>query len=269
MLSCIKEPKAATAFDRATSLQVRSGGGHCAELDPAWGSLVGIHGGYQVAIAAMAASDLEPERPIRTLTTSFLRPGQAGVIDIHTATVRRGRSLTTLAIDIRQDGALLNTTRVTLAERRDGPAWHLPAPVTMRPRSECVPIEPPPMVNHFAHAEGLLDPDHIPFTHGERAVVRGYFRPLEGRAVDAAWLAMAVDWFPPAAFVRIDPPAGGISVDLTTHIHHVPGRLGDDEWLTAEFESAISVDGMALERGWIAGPDGTVVAESFHTRWIG
>ena len=258
-----------TAFDASTAVEDHGKGRYTAELDPHWGSLVGIHGGYQVAIATNAAARFQPGRPVRTVTTSFLRPGQPGPVDIEVGSVRHGRSLTTLSVDMRQGDVLLNTTRVTLADARSGPSWVTARPTTIRPIAECVPIQPPPGVSHFDHATAMIDPDFIPFTHGERALVQGYIRPLESRPIDVAWLAMAVDWFPPPAFVRIDPPAGGISIDLTTHIHATLPPLGAEEWLTGAFEAAISSDGMALERGWIAAPDGAVIAETFHTRWMG
>lgn len=273
MLSCITQ---SSAFDVSTSVSATDAtdasgveGRFTAQLDPLWGSLIGIHGGYQVAIATKAAMQMQPGRPVRTITTSFLRPGQPGPVRIDVDVVRQGRSLTTLSVAMVQGDLLLNTTRITMADHRDGPTWRSAAPAAIRPIAECVPIESPPMVNHFVHAEAFLDPEFTPFTHGDRALVRGYVRPLEGRPIDVAWLAMAVDWFPPPAFVRIDPPAGGISVDLTTHIHDTLPPLAPGEWLTAAFETASSTDGMALERGWIAGPDGNLIAESFHTRWTG
>jgi len=97
-------------------------------------------------------------------------------------------------------------------------------------------------------------------------MVRGYLRPLEGDRVDSAWLAMATDWFPPPAFVRLEPPTGGVSVDLTTHVHRPEVTLADDEWLVGRFEVETSSAGLAVERGVIATTDGTLVAESFQTR---
>jgi acyl-CoA thioesterase len=91
-------------------------------------------------------------------------------------------------------------------------------------------------------------------------------RPLEPRPVDAAWLAMASDWFPPPAFVRLDPPTGGVSIDLTTHIHRTDVVLGEGGWLTGSFEIETSGAGLAVEHGRIARGDGILVAESFQTR---
>ncbi|HVF74746.1 MAG TPA: hypothetical protein VM938_06830, partial [Acidimicrobiales bacterium] len=110
------------------------------------------------------------------------------------------------------------------------------------------------------------DPRCLPFSGGDRARIQGYIRPLESRTVDAAWLAMATDWFPPPAFLRIEPPTGGVSIDLTTHIHQPRVVLDDGDWLTGVFEIATSSAGLATEHGRIARRDGTLIAESFQTR---
>ena len=93
-------------------------------------------------------------------------------------------------------------------------------------------------------------------------------RPNESNRIDAAWLAMIGDWFPPSPFRRFDPPVGGVSIDYTIHIHRTI-ELGDDEWLEGVFETANSVDGLALEHGVLATADGVAIAETFHTRWTG
>jgi hypothetical protein len=77
---------------------------------------------------------------------------------------------------------------------------------------------------------------------------------------------MACDWLPPPALVRLPPPAGTVSVDLITHIHRTLPTT--DGWLTASFEIDAASGGLAVEHGRIASPDGLLLAESFHTRWL-
>ena len=91
-------------------------------------------------------------------------------------------------------------------------------------------------------------------------------RPLEARPLDAAWLVMAADCFPPPAFVRTEAPIGGMSIDMTVHVHRSGFRLPDDGWLVGSFEIDDSAGGLAVEHGRITLTDGTVVAESFQTR---
>ena len=116
-------------------------------------------------------------------------------------------------------------SQVTAADAVESTEWETVGELGLPAFEDCVPITPPPGVGHFDHGVALLDPTDLPFSHGPRARVAGYMRPIESRAIDAAWLAMALDWFPPASFSRIDPPAGGISVSYTVHVHRTMDEL--------------------------------------------
>jgi len=258
--------EAVSDFDRTTALQPTSRPGEfAAELDAGWSSLVGIHGGYMCALAVRGAEALAVDRKVRTLTTSFLRTGAVGPATLVVREVRRGRSMSTMIADLVQDDRVLLTSRLTLLQRRAGIEWSTPLDLGLPPRQDCVRMDEG-RVSHFQRADGLLDPASLPFSGGDRAMVRGDLRPLDGDRVDSAWLAMATDWFPPPAFVRLEPPTGGVSIDLTTHIHRPEVTLGHDEWLVGSFKVETSSAGLAVERGVLATTDGTLVAESFQTR---
>ena len=266
-----------TSFDRTTAVRpVRarheSSGGvgsvveFAAELDAAWLSLIGIHGGYLTAIVARAAESVVTDREVRTLTTNFQRAGRPGPARVTAREQRRGRSLSVVDVRVEQDDRDLVVSRITMLEPQPDVGWTTPLPVDLPPLDTCDSIIDRSDAAHFRQAHGVLDPSSIPFTAGPNAMVRGYVRPLEPRPIDAAWLAMITDWFPPPAFVRVDPPIGGISIDLTTHIHRTLPTL-DDEWLTGSFEIQNSSTGLAIEHGRIVTLDGTVLAESVQTRW--
>lgn len=262
---------ALTEFDRTICIEpLPEPGGFAVDLPEEWLSLVGIHGGYLTSLAVRGAEAIVSDREVRTLTTSFLRAAQPGPARLDVTEDRRGRSVSTVNATLVQGDRPIIVTRLTMLGPQTGIEWQRGAPIPVPPIAECVPIEPPPgqavRRTHFDRAQGLLDPSSIPFTDGPQAMVRGYVRPLEPRPVDAAWLAMAVDWFPPPAFVSLDPPTGGISVDLTTHVHRTVPDLGDD-WLAASFEIVTSSGGLATEHGRIATTDGVLIAESMQTRW--
>ena len=148
-------------------------------------------------------------------------------------------------------------------------SWEAPNPPSLAPVEQCVPIRPPEGVGHFAHATGLLDPAYEPFSHGRLARVGRLCPSARGPTDRRPWLVMILDWFPPSPFTLHDPPTGGTSVDYTVHLHRTMPALAPHEWLTGEFNSDISADGLALEHGVLRDPDGRVLAESFHTRWTG
>ena len=264
----LKRVAVGSDFDRATALRPTDRRGELAvDLDAGWSSLVGVHGGYLCALAVRGAEQVAGDRPVRTMTASFLRTAEVGPAALTVTEVRRGRSTSTVTAELRQADRLVLSSRLTLMQARPGVEWSAPVHLGLPPREECVRMDVG-RVSHFERVDGLLDPACLPFSGGDRAMVRGYLRPLDGDRVDSAWLAMATDWFPPPAFVRLEPPTGGISVDLTTHIHRPEVVLGDDEWLTGSFEVTTSSAGLAVEHGVIATADGTLVAESFQTRLV-
>ncbi len=221
-----------TEFDRTTALiPLTDRAGHfVVELDAGWSALVGMHGGYLCALAVRAAESLAPERVVRTVSTSFLRTGQAGPALLSMRELRRGRSMTTMVAELVQNDQILIATRLTLMTPRSGLEWNEPRPPDLPPPRDCVPFTAPPDVAHFEQFELRFDPRQMPFD-GDDASIAGYVRPHDARPVDAAWLVMAADCFPPPAFARTEPPNGGISVDLTVHVHRSGFALTDGAWL--------------------------------------
>ncbi len=259
----------ATRFDMTTALVVDplESGQLSAYLDPAWASLSGIHGGYLTALAIKAAQAVIGDRQIRTVTTNFLRPAFPGPAAVTVDQLRTGRSISNLTVTMSQSSRSIVVSQITAAATVRGTAWDTIADLELPPIERCVPIAPPPGIRHFDHGEAMLDPADLPFSHGPRARVAGYLRPSEPRPIDAPWLGMALDWFPPASFTRVDPPTGGISISYTIHLHRTLERLGENEWLGGVFHADISAGGIALEKGIITDPSGRILAESFHTRW--
>lgn len=256
-----------TEFDRTTAPRPIDGrpGEFAVFLDAGWSSLVGMHGGYMSALAVRGAESVSTDRTVRTTATSFLRAGRVGPARLSIRELRRGQTLSTMTAELVQDDRVLQVTRLTAMTDRAGIDWSERRPVELRPPADCVPFVPPDHVVSFGRFELRFDPDRLPFS-GPRAEITGYVRPLEGRPVDAAWLVMAADCFPPPAFARTDVPIGGMSIDMTVHVHRRGLRLPDDGWLVGSFEIADSKGGLAVETGCITRMDGTAVAESFQTR---
>ena len=178
------------------------------------------------ALAVRAAESMAPGREMRTMSTSFLRTGQVGPATLTVREVRQGRTITTMVAELVQDDEVLIVSRLTLMAARSGVEWRERWPLELPPPADCVPFEPPAHVVSFGRFELRFDPERMPFA-GDRAHIGGYVRPLEARPVDAAWLVMAADCFPPPAFARVEPPTGGMSIDLTVHVHRSglrPGR---------------------------------------------
>jgi acyl-CoA thioesterase len=288
---------AVTDFDRTTAVipvEARPGE-FLVDLNAGWSSLVGVHGGYLCALAVRGAESMASGRVVRTISTRFLRSGRVGPAELSVREVRRGRSITTMVAELAQNQKVLSISRLTLMTERSGLDWSEPRPVDP-PAPYSAPFSPPAHLATAAAWPGAtltltlpptprrsprqcpdrsrsssrqfelrFDPERMPCT-GDRAHLAGYVRPLEPRPVDAAWLAMAVDCFPPPAFARTEPPTGAMSIDRTVDIHRSGLCLGEGAWLAGSFEIDDSTRGVAVEHACITRLDGTVLAESFQTR---
>jgi acyl-CoA thioesterase len=261
-----------TIFDRTTSLHLDASDPDrlSVELSDAWASLMGAHGGYVTAVAIRVVQARLGQQRVRTVSTSFLRPVATGPAELSVSTLRSGRSLSTLEVSLRQGERIATTTRITAAAPVSGTEWDHAAPLPVPAVANCITVPGPPGIRHLDHAVGVLDPAHLPLTRSEHAILQGHIRPAEERPIDEAWLAMVLDYFPPAAWTKIDPPTGGVSVDYTVHVHRTLAEaLAEDQWLAVTFRSDVSSAGLTLEHGAVAAPDGRLLAESFHTRWTG
>lgn len=256
----------ATVFDRTTALAPGGPGEFHAHFDEAWTSLGGVLGGYVAANVVRAVEAFDLQRPVRTVAVSFLRPSRPGPARMFVDTAREGRSLAVHDVVVEQADRPVARARVTtMAAGPESITWATDPFELPPPPDACEPIEPPTGAVHFEQAIGVLDPAWRPFTGRPRACIRGWARQREPRAVDAAWLAMLLDWFPPAAFARALPPTGAVSVDYTVHVHQTLDAPSTD-WIAGVFRTDRAAGGLALEHGAIATSDGTVLAESFHTR---
>ncbi len=260
-----------TVFDRTTHVTADAAtpGRFAVRMDEAWSSMRGVHGGYMTALIVRAAEAELVDRAVRTVSVNFLRVGRVGDAVITITPVRAGRLVTVLTATLVQDHGEVATARITATAGTCGAEWGTPLDLGLPPIEACASNNPPPGIRHFEHAVVRLDPAGMPFSHQERARIGGYVRPVERRPIDAPWLAMLLDWFPPSPFTRVDPPTGGVSVDFTVHLHRTFRELADGEWLTGEFEVRDSAGGLALEHGTVVAPGGVVLGESFHTRLTG
>ncbi|MBO1756642.1 thioesterase family protein [Allobranchiibius sp. CTAmp26] len=241
-----------------------------ATLDETWSSLIGVHGGYVASLMVHTAELMLPDRVVRTVSTSFLRPAAVGEAEVVLEVLRAGRSFNTLSASVHQAGRLVAVSRITLLNPVDATGWTMPMTHDRpAPIDRCLPFEPPPSIAHFGQAEFRIDPATVPTSEpAAEARIAGHIRPLEARPIDARWLVAMGDWFPPSPFRRLAPPAGGISVDYTVHLHRTLAA-DPDLWLEGAFTTTQNVGGLALEHGTLATPDGLPVAETFHTRWTG
>jgi acyl-CoA thioesterase len=236
-------------------------------------SLVGVHGGYVAAVATRAIEEAvgDPQRPVRTLSAQFLRSPRPGPVEIGVTIERRGRGIVFASARVHQKHRTVVLVRTTSRGAADGITYddHPPRPRTAVPPRTVGRFDPPGgVVPHFQQADIRVDPDVVPFSGGGDAWLGAWMRPLEGEAIDTAWLVAACDLLPPALFSRTTGPTRAATVDYTVHLPRADAAslVPAGGWVYLDCRSPLAADGLALENGVMWAPDGTLIALSRQTR---
>lgn len=261
------------SFLASTGLRARGVGDYAATLEPGWASMIGIHGGYVVSLAARAIEQSidDGTRPLRSVTAQFVRPPQPGDVGIGVEIVRSGRSVTFARATVHQDDRTVMTVSAVGASRRAGLGFdELPRPAGVGAApGEARRFTGPVPGEHFEQLDLRLEPGLR--LHGGSGVARvaGWMRPLDpDEPVSVAWLLCAADVMPPSIEFRTDGPVKAASVELCVQVVR-----GDPDALVppgghvfGEMRSSISAEGYNVEDGTFWAPGGEVLATSRQLR---
>ncbi len=257
---------AGTAFDRATTARPHGDGTATVTLDPAWDAPAGPNGGYLAALvlAAMEA-ELGPaaaERPARSLTLHFLRPGAPGEATVHVTREREGRTLSTLGARVVQGDRVLLLALAAFGGEGEGVVEYGELAPAAPPAAETRPVELPvhlvPIAAFFEFRPVFGAP---PFSGAPEAQTGGWLRLREDRALDARLLAVSCDAWWPVPFLRLPGPIPAPTIDLTIHFRATPPPDAGTP-LLARFTSRTAHGGFFEEDGELWAPDGTLLAQS-------
>jgi acyl-CoA thioesterase len=259
------------SFADDTAITRIGAGRFTADLHERWSSLVGIHGGYTAAIVvnAMTAAVDDPSRALRSFATQFASVPRPGPVDIEVTVERTGKSMTTTSARLLQEGRVLQVAHAASSTTRPGLAYD----DHVRPRDADPGGTPrfasPGGVGHFQNADVRLDPDVAPFGGGDEAWVAAWLRPLEGEAIDAAWLVTMCDLLPPAVFSRTTSPVAAATIEYVVHLATGEPALPPGEYVYLSCRSPLSSEGFAFEDTTMWAPDGRVLAVARQTRLAG
>ena len=263
-----------TIFDRATALApvesgVAAGSGALAftgSVSEDFWVQAGPNGGYLAAIALRGASALvdADERPARSLHARFLSAPKAGPFELHAEVVRAGRSMTTVAVRMLQDGRDFLHASACFSGGFSSIAFQdctMPAALPLE-HSHAVPKRI--ALNHRYDLHRAIGGDE---RQSDRARTGGYVRFAEPRAIDALALAALWDAWPPAVFARVFTerfrgavPTVEVSVYFRRRTPLASTRPGDYVLLCVE--STMAEEGIVEESGEIWSRDGLLLAHS-------
>jgi acyl-CoA thioesterase len=203
----------------------------------------------------MAAVD-DPGRPPRSITVHFLAPPAAGPMEIAATVERTGRSATTVALRMEQDGEPVALALASAAAwRDDAPEWMDATPPDVPPPADCAPLERVPGTPEFMSRFDVRWAEA-----GARTVT--WARPAPAVALDHLAVTALADTIVPVAFSRLGRLLVVPTLDLTIHFRS-PLPAGDPgDWTLVSFESRRSAGGTWEEDGEVWSADGRLLAQS-------
>ncbi|KRV49388.1 TesB-like acyl-CoA thioesterase 3 [Wenjunlia vitaminophila] len=234
-------PVGESEFDRDTEVVPRSDdpGVFDAVLSSGWTISLGINGGYLLAIADRALSQVLPHPDPLSVSAYYLTASVPGPAVVRTEVVRTGRSMSTGQARVLQTDSEGNEVERLRVVAHHGDLDALPtevrtsaSPPVMPPPHQCVGAEhAPDGVFGPRETNGLIerldvrmDPATVGWALGEpsgRGEIRGWFRLADGRPNDPLAVLLATDAFPPTAFdlgIRGWVP----TLELTVHVRARP-----------------------------------------------
>jgi acyl-CoA thioesterase len=263
-------------WDGAITVRPEGDGRFAASVDEHWRSLQGVHGGIVAALSVAAAehvlrdAGVDPATTLRAATFGYVSGNTIGGLAIDVEVVRRGRAMVTTHVRTTQGDKTTTVARLHHSTPWGGPEYSDAPPAPDRPAGT-VRLHRPDEPAHLNNVETWLHPETTPFAGAPRAEWLAWSRPVHGGTLDAAWLTMFGDYFPPAVFARATAPQRAVTVEYSIQVHSAAGSgvLGDDEFLATRVHAFHSAAGFAVEDGWIHLPDGTLLATVRQTRLAG
>ena len=268
-------------FERETAVvadATHSGRWH-ATLTDDWCAPVRPQGGLVTALAvrAMAAELASPAQRLRSVTTVFAAPVDAGPVDVDVTILRRGRSLSQVKATVRNAGTDVGHTSVAVfGAVRPGFAFTDVAPPRVPAPEGCRSFRAPPppgferrwRFTYWDNVEGRTAVGHAPWdewepTSSERAYWYRFDAPptlADGR-LDPLAVVTLCDTMPGAVGERLGPRVPAWlppSADLTVH---VVGDAGPG-WLLAHNRARWAGDGYASTEITLWDPERGLVAHA-------
>lgn len=253
-------------LDRDTALVAAGEGAWEGAIAPGWSTPRGPLGGYVLALVlrALALAVDDPQRAPRSVTMHFLRVPAVGPVTVRARVERRGRSLSSAAARLEQDGELLGLALAAYSRPWPGPEFdQAPIPEVAPAQGPAAAADGPPHSKRPAFVDRLVmqhrfgDP---PFSGSANGETGGWIGLREQRPVDALTIAVCADAWLPAPWPRLGELHPAPTIDLTIHFR-APLPL-DHTPLLGRFRNRVVRDGFFDEDGELWAPDGTLVAQS-------
>lgn len=248
-------------FDDETRLERTGELTFSTTLTNAWNIADNPNGGYLLAPLQRAMGELSGQPDPLTVTTHFLRPGQAGPAEIQVETVRVGRTVSTMRGRLIQDGKVRLESLAAfsdLAESDPVVAIDTPMP-DLPPPEECVSrrrLEQGVDLPIMDRVDVRVHPAHSVAGTGRDPVITGWIRFGDDRPVDIAALTLFADAFPPPLFSKVGYIGWVPTIELTVQLRRRP-KPG---WICGNFVTTDAAGRRTIEDGLLWDQAGNLIA---------
>jgi hypothetical protein len=262
------DASAVAEFDRDIALTELGDGSYAADLQPGWVVGNGLNGGYLLATVGHAVRRSAAQPDPFTISAYYLSASNPGPATIVTRSLREGRSVSTWAADLTQDGETRITALATygdLGRLADDVGTTATEP-DLPPVEECWSMDlappefravAPPLLGRF---DLRMDPRAAGWAIGRpsgRARILAWFRLHDDREPDPLSLLLAVDALPPTTF-ELGRTGWAPTLELTAHVRARPAP----GWLRVRHETRNLAGGMFEEDCEVWDSAGRLVAQS-------
>lgn len=253
-------------FDRATALEPLAPGRLGGTISQDYWVQSGPNGGYMTAIALRGASSLvpEPDRAPRSLHVRFLSAPKAGAFELVSEVIRAGRSMTTVAVRMAQDGRDFVHASVCFSAAFSSIAFQDAVMPDALPIDQAEPVPVRIALNErYVQRRAIGGVER----QDARAISGGWVRFADPRPFDALAMAALWDCWPPAVFARAFEqrfrgavPTVEASVYFRRRLPLPEIALHDSVLL--HVESTMADEGFCEEDAQIWSPSGLLLAHS-------
>lgn len=252
-------------FDQETAVIALADDSWQGHISDQWNIGNNPNGGYLLSVALRALREAVPHPDPLTVTTHYLRPGQANkACEVQTELIRTGRSLSTARATLLQEGKpclvvlaafsdLTKNVGVDASLTIQAPSMPKPEDCTQRSGTDQgidLPI--------LSRLDTRLHPTQAIAGASEEAVLTGWIRFTDGTPPSAAALLLFADAFPPSPFAKLGVIGWVPTIELTVQVrrHPAPG------WILGRFVTEDLHNGRMVENGSLWDSNGDLVAQS-------
>lgn len=239
-----------------------------------WGQGRAVFGGL---VAGLMAAHAEQEvgdsaKQLRSAFVSFIGPVATGAARLQAQVLRRGKSVTSIQVQLLQDDAVqsmlvasFGTSResiIQLAGSHSAPVFKLP--------QDCKPL---PFIagitpDFFQHFDALWAEGNMPFSAAKQPDFGGWMRLKPSEQIAALTLPhlfVLGDMWPPAVLPMYNRVAPASSLNWNLELIELSAALKPEAWLQYQVKTEYAADGYAYTQAKIWDAQGNLVALSRQT----